>query len=54
MMLEAVGLNHKPLRSPQEVDEEAADADVHLRARNAVAPAQSQEPALEATSGRLG
>jgi hypothetical protein len=43
----AVGLDHQPLRAPQEVDEKRADADVHLRLRQVVAGAQAQEQVLE-------
>jgi hypothetical protein len=42
-----VGFDRKPLRSPQEVDREAAHAYVDLRHWQTVAPAEPKESALE-------
>jgi hypothetical protein len=50
----AVQLDDEPSVPPEEVDEEAVDADVHLRAGNAVAAAKGEEPGLELAAHLVG
>jgi hypothetical protein len=44
---EAIYLDHPTSGTPEEVDEERADADVHLGARQTMTAAESEEAALQ-------
>ena len=50
----AIGFDHEPLVSPEEIDEKGADADIDLGQRNAVTAAEAQEGGLEIATGSIG